>query len=264
MSDNTALAEKIAPPPAEQAKEMPATQVESVVERGDISGVYKIASHEVDSVVDRGKSISNPAGIDAAVAGPEIVALNQADAELSNRSANALNTLNETLETVNKPDVAGATASAVEAQTVQPKSETEEEKNARLEAAALEAMSSGPLSLEDMANDLDAHEAAEKAKTSEATPAEASEEEDLTNTLKRLQGTSEIAKTENPAESDDEHIVKIPEDIRMEEQAKVAQASEQAENEVAENKGETKELPRSLEQVAAELQQEQAALKDFE
>ncbi|MCE9586140.1 hypothetical protein K8R04_02365 [Candidatus Uhrbacteria bacterium] len=105
MSNAAAAVAEIPAKAGESAIEKPKGEVRSKVESGDISGVYRIAQSEVDDELARGLGLSkfDDAGT-AAVAGPEIVALKQADAEFENKAKTALGGLKGTLDAVNKPE----------------------------------------------------------------------------------------------------------------------------------------------------------------
>jgi hypothetical protein len=169
MSDATAAVVETPSKTGELRAEMPNKSVETAVETGDTSGVYRIARDQVDETVTREMGISKLDDPNAAmVAGPEIVALKQADAEFQQRVEGALGGLKTTLDGVAKPVAA--------AKIETPVSETAAEKDARLEAVALEAMKAGPLTVEEMAADLEKHEAEEKqAEMAKVTPQEAAE-----------------------------------------------------------------------------------------
>lgn len=91
MSDATATVVETPVKAGESRVERPHTSAESALESGDVSGVYRIAQQQVDETVTRELGISK---IDdaqtATVAGPEIIALKQADAEFSNKTQAAL------------------------------------------------------------------------------------------------------------------------------------------------------------------------------
>lgn len=217
MSDTTAPVVESSQKTGELRVERPKQNVDAAVESGDVSGVYRIARAEADSSVTRELEISKIDQVDASIAGPEIIALKQADAELQNKTESALGGLRATLDGLNKTE------------NPQPQKETEAEKDARLEAVALEAMKSGPLTVEEMAKDLEAHEAAT------AIPL--------------------VTKKEEP-------ILTI-EELKPEEQKEVEQIAAEAQLDEDIARGVT-ELEKGLERIDTELQAERQALADFE
>lgn len=110
MSTADATVVEAPPKTGESAIEKPRGEVKSKIESGDVSGVYRVAQHEVDEEIAKGQALSK---IDdpnaAAVAGPEIVALKQAGSDFENKAQKALGGLKSTLDTVSK------TVSAAEA-----------------------------------------------------------------------------------------------------------------------------------------------------
>ena len=76
------------------AIEKPKKAAETAIESGDVSGVYRIARGEVDQAVTQELSISKIDDADVAtVAGPELIALKQADAEFEHKAEGALGDL---------------------------------------------------------------------------------------------------------------------------------------------------------------------------
>lgn len=213
MSDANATVVETPIKAGESRVERPHATAESALESGDVSGVYRIAQQHVDETVTRELGISK---IDdaqtAAVAGPEIIALKQADAEFGNRAQAALGGLKEAIGGV--------------------KTETEAEREARLEAVAAEAMKSGPLTVEEMAEDLEKH----------VTPEEAVNAIPLT------------IKREDP-------VITV-EELKPEEQEEVKEVAALAELDEDIERG-VKTFEAELQKIDAELTAEKKAIEEF-
>jgi len=197
-------------------------EVKNKLESGDISGVYRIAQAEVDDELARGLGLSKIESANTAtIAGPEIVALKQADADFENRAKTALGGLKTSMDSVGKP------------------TETEAEKYARLSSVAEKAMAEGPLTVEEMAKDLEKHVTVEEAAI--AIP--------LTEVKKTVVVQKEdpvIRAEELPQEEQDE----------VNEFAGVAELDEGITHVVT-------EYEKSLEHIDAELAVEKKALEEF-
>jgi hypothetical protein len=104
MSDATATIVETPAKTGELRVESLHNSAEAAIESGDVSGVYRIAQNQVDETVTRELGISK---IDdaqtAAVAGPEIIALKQADADFENKTKTALGGLKTSIDSVGKP-----------------------------------------------------------------------------------------------------------------------------------------------------------------
>jgi hypothetical protein len=104
MSDATATVVETPAKTGESRVESTIKSAETAIESGDTSGVYRIARDQVDETVSRELGISKLDNPNAAtVAGPEIVALKQADAEFQQRVDGVLGGLKTTLDGVVKP-----------------------------------------------------------------------------------------------------------------------------------------------------------------
>ena len=104
MSDATATVVETPAKTGESRVELGKNSAEAAIESGDASGVYRIAQAQVDEAKTRELGISKIDDVQTAtVAGPEIVALKQADAEFSNRVDAVLGNLKSTLDVANKP-----------------------------------------------------------------------------------------------------------------------------------------------------------------
>ena len=104
MSDATATVVETPAKTGESRVESTIKSAETAIESGDTSGVYRIARDQVDETVSRELGISKLDDPNAAtVAGPEIVALKQADAEFQQRVDGVLGGLKTTLDGVVKP-----------------------------------------------------------------------------------------------------------------------------------------------------------------
>lgn len=104
MSDATATVVETPAKTGEMRAEAPKHSVEAALESNDTSGVYRIARDQVDETVTRELGISKVDDVNAAtVAGPEIIALRQADSEFQQKVDGALGGLKTTLDVVTKP-----------------------------------------------------------------------------------------------------------------------------------------------------------------
>lgn len=214
MSDATSTIVETPAKTGELRVESLHNSAEAAIESGDVSGVYRIAQNQVDETVTRELGISKIEDAQTAkVAGPEIIALKQADAEFTNKTHAALGGLKEII-----------------GKTVQ--TETEAEREARLEAVAAEAMKSGPLTVEEMSQDLEKH----------VTPEEAANAIPLT------------IKREDP-------VVAI-EELKPEEQEEVKEVAALAELDEDIERG-VKTFEAELQKIDAELEAEKKAVADF-
>lgn len=200
---------------------------EAAIESGDVSGVYRIAQNQVDETVARELGISKIEDSQtAAVAGPEIIALKQADAELGNRTQAALGNLKTVIGSFNAPTTLPARDVPKTAEAAQAAEE------ARLVAVAEQAMQEGPLTVEEMAADLEKH----------VTPEEAAQAIPLT------------IKKEDP-------VITI-EELKPEEQEEVKEVAALAELDEDIERG-VKTFEQGLEKIDAELAAEKKAMEDF-
>ncbi|QQR60942.1 hypothetical protein IPH19_00540 [Candidatus Uhrbacteria bacterium] len=239
MSDATATIVETPAKTGELRVESLHNSAEAAIESGDVSGVYRIAQNQVDETVTRELGISK---IDdaqtAAVAGPEIIALKQADAELGNRTQAALGNLKTVIGSFNTPTTLPS-REAPKAPEVTP-AEAEE---ARLAAVAEKAMQEGPLTTEEMAADLEKHEAEESRKEmAKITPEEAATAIPL------------IIKREDP-------VITV-EELKPEEQKEVQEVAALAELDEDIERG-VQTFEKELAKIDAELVAEKKAFEDF-
>jgi hypothetical protein len=238
MSDATATIVETPAKTGELRVESLHNSAEAAIESGDVSGVYRIAQNQVDETMTRELGISK---IDdaqtATVAGPEIIALKQADAELGNRTQAALDSLKTVIGSFNTPTTLPAREEPVKVEG------TAIAEEARLSAVAEKAMKEGPLTTEEMAADLEKHEAEEARKEmSKITPEEAAAAIPL------------IIKREDP-------VITV-EELKPEEQKEVQEVAELAELDEDIERG-VKSFEQDLEKINAELDAERKAFADF-
>jgi hypothetical protein len=239
MSDATATIVETPAKTGELRVEARHNSAEAAVESGDVSGVYRIAQNQVDETVTRELGISK---IDdaqtATVAGPEIIALKQADAELGNRTQAALGNLKTVIGSFNTP----TTLPEREAPKA-PEATSAGVEEARLAAVAEKAMQEGPLTTEEMAADLEKHEAEEARKEmAKITPEEAAAAIPL------------IIKREDP-------VITV-EELKPEEQKQVQEVAALAELDEDIERG-VKTFEQGLDKIDAELAAEKKAMEDF-
>ena len=238
MSDATATIVETPAKTGELRVEARHNSAETAIESGDVSGVYRIAQNQVDEMVMRELGISK---IDdaqtATVAGPEIIALKQADAELGNRTQAALGNLKTVIGSFNTP----TTLPSREAPKAPEATPAEEE--ARLAAVAEKAMQEGPLTTEEMAADLEKHEAEEARKEmAKITPEEAATAIPL------------IIKREDP-------VITV-EELKPEEQKEVQEVAALAELDEDIERG-VQTFEKELAKIDSELVAEKKAFEDF-
>ena len=238
MSDATATIVETPAKTGELRVEARHNSAETAIESGDVSGVYRIAQNQVDEMVMRELGISK---IDdaqtATVAGPEIIALKQADAELGNRTQAALGNLKTVIGSFNTP----TTLPSREAPKAPEATPAEEE--ARLAAVAEKAMQEGPLTTEEMAADLEKHEAEEARKEmAKITPEEAATAIPL------------IIKREDP-------VITV-EELKPEEQKEVQEVAALAELDEDIERG-VQTFEKELAKIHSELVAEKKAFEDF-
>lgn len=239
MSDATATIVETPAKTGELRVESLHNSAEAAIESGDVSGVYRIAQNQVDETVTRELGISK---IDdaqtATVAGPEIIALKQADAELGNRTQAALGSLKTVIGSFNTPTTLPA-REAPKSPEVNPILAEE----ARLAEVAEKAMKEGPLTTEEMAADLEKHEAEEARKEmAKITPEEAANAIPL------------IIKREDP-------VITV-EELKPEEQAEIKEVAALAELDEDIERG-VKSFEQGLDKIDAELAAEKKAMEDF-
>ncbi|GEM_PF-2764527 len=210
MSDTSATIVETPVKTGEQAVERPAKSAETAIESGDVSGVYRIAQGEVDQTVTRELGISKveEPGV-AAIAGPQIIALKQADAEFQQKTGSALGKLKSAMDVTREND-------------------------ARLEAVAEKAMQEGPLNEEEMAADLEKHEAEEAKKL-------------------------EVVK-ETPMESDEPEITIGELTPQEQEEVKLDDSMAQLDEDIARGVG---EFEAGVQKIDTELNAEKKALEEF-
>ena len=238
MSDATATIVETPAKTGELRVEARHNSAETAIESGDVSGVYRIAQNQVDEMVMRELGISK---IDdaqtATVAGPEIIALKQADAELGNRTQAALGNLKTVIGSFNTP----TTLPSREAPKAPEATPAEEE--ARLAAVAEKAMQEGPLTTEEMAADLEKHEAeVARKEMAKITPEEAATAIPL------------IIKREDP-------VITV-EELKPEEQKEVQEVAALAELDEDIERG-VQTFEKELAKIDSELVAEKKAFEDF-